>query len=394
MNAITPVQPTNLHIINGMRATSRKAIERAEINSALREAAITHGSHPDGCVPEDFANRFMASDLMVEIFDIVNELTKSKRVIFFPYLTNKFGAKVCNPNSTPLGERVVQALLKLYGRVHMAFHGHRAHPFIEKFCLEAERRHLLEEVYNLKLMLPESANKLVNRLNDFVDCIREVAKSIEVQRQIKKHLRSSQENERELSRYIDRIFLHYSRVMVLRVDLGYRKAFAAKYAESPYLLLDNATGHREKFLKRMRETVLKDCWIGYAWKLEYGPDKSFHYHFLIFLDGARVRQDVIIAKLIGEYWKDEATKGEGVYFNCNAKKDQYIHPGIGIIDYTNQTAINNLKTWVVAYLCKRDKYIQLFLEDGRRTFGKGEMLTPDTPRTGRPRGKAIQPQRS
>jgi len=365
----------------------RKSNERLEISQALHEAVNTHGSHPEGINIDDCGNRLLASIMMVDILDIIDELKKSKREIFFPYSTGKFGGKVENINSTILGDRIIRALLALYSRAYLSFDGHRRHPLIELFCQEAERSHLPEGVYALKSLRPEIANILVYRLNNFVDFIREAAKSPVVRKQIKDHLRSSQKNELELSRQIDQIFLRYSRVMVLRIDLGYRKAYTAKFAESPYQLLDEVTSHREKFLKRMRETVLKECWISYAWKLEYGPDKSFHYHFLIFLDSSRVRQDVTIAKLIGEYWKDEVTQGEGVYFNCNAKKEQYTHRGIGIFGYENQVAINNLKTWVIAYLCKRDRYIRLFLKDGLRTFGKGEKIKPSASCAGRPRSK-------
>ena len=44
---------------------------------------------------------------------------------------------------------------------------------------------------------------------------------------------------------------------------------------------------------------------------------------IFFLDESNHRQDVKIAKSIGEMWKHEITNGKGIYWNCNAKKKHF-----------------------------------------------------------------------
>lgn len=366
-------------------ASARRLAEKKEIDRALTEAALTHGSNPDPPSAEDISRRIAASYLIVEIIDLVTELERSNQVIFYYYSEDSRGFAIPHPSNTMLGDRIINAIRGLNSHPYGILEGHRAHPLIEAFRVEAERRGLPDAFTEHRSPPVVERNRRIYLLNDFVACIREKAKSIEVRKQIHSHLRSSQKNEKGLSRYIDEVFLYHSRVMVLRIDLGYKKNYAEKFNATPYALLDEANSHRDKFLKHARETLLKDSWIGYAWKLEYGPDKRFHYHLLIFLNGARVRQDVSIARLIGEHWENEITKGNGVYFNCNAKKKKYTHLGIGVIDRTDQRAITELKTWVVSYLCKRDKYISLVLQGGRRTFGKAEKIKPRSCNVGRPR---------
>lgn len=55
---------------------------------------------------------------------------------------------------------------------------------------------------------------------------------------------------------------------------------------------------------------LKDA-VGYVWKLEYGPEKGYHMHLLVFFDGSMVRKDQALAYLIGKYWSGEHTVPKG-----------------------------------------------------------------------------------
>ena len=70
---------------------------------------------------------------------------------------------------------------------------------------------------------------------------------------------------------------------------------------------------------------------GYIWKLEWGPGKGIHYHLIFFFDGSQVLKDAYLAQQIGKYWTEVITKGSGLYWNCNASKDQYRELGIGVI---------------------------------------------------------------
>lgn len=387
---LTPEQQLRLSVqkaLSETRSISPKSMERDEISDSLKESAFTHSSHPEGTTLDDFSASFGAAILVTNIMKIVDTIGKLKKSIIFP--ETEFNEYALRPNQSDIrGLIIISLRALLQDQIYTAFLSHKIHPLIDKFCAEADKRSLPDLVHSYrKKHYPETKIQLSAKLNEFIKYIQELSNSTEIKKEINNHLRSSKKNERELSDYIDKIFNKHSRVMVLRIDLGYKKEFTKNHSAFPIEHLKKAKSHCARFLKKMRETVLKKVWIGYAWKLEYGPDKSYHYHFLIFLDGAQVREDITITKIIGDYWRDSVTEGAGVYFNCNAIKERYTHRGVGNIDYSDRIAINNLKNFVVTYICKRDKYIRLFLNDGGRTFGKGEMPSHRMPGAGRPRRK-------
>ncbi|MGV8283108.1 YagK/YfjJ domain-containing protein [Pseudomonas aeruginosa] len=129
------------------------------------------------------------------------------------------------------------------------------------------------------------------------------------------HIRSSNKNTRESIKYIRGLFSNHARILVLRIDLGYQRSIRAKHKNSK--LLEIAKTQRSEIFKNLK-SHFKSSLLGYIWKLGYGLEKGYHYHVMLFLDGSQKRQDVTIAKIIGEHWNNEITKGEGNYFNCNA----------------------------------------------------------------------------
>ena len=125
--------------------------------------------------------------------------------------------------------------------------------------------------------------------------------------------------------------------------------------------------------------------VGYVWKLEYGREKGHHYHMMFFLDGAKVRQDIVIAKLIGEYWNNVITQGKGVYYNCNGNKARYRHCGVGMIHYSEAEKLRSLKEMAAIYLTKADRYVSACMPGNNRTFGKGNSPKVGERSVGRPR---------
>lgn len=127
--------------------------------------------------------------------------------------------------------------------------------------------------------------------------------------------------------------------------------------------------------------------MGYAWKLEYGSEKrGFHCHLLLLLDGAKVRQDVTLARMLGEHWQQVITRGIGFYYNCNADKARYRKCGIGLIRHDDAEGMEGLQE-AVKYLTKIDRCIQIFKLSSARIFGRSQMPAPKDPSAGgRPRG--------
>ena len=195
-------------------------------------------------------------------------------------------------------------------------------------------------------------------------------------------------NYRSLLNYIDNLFQRHGRLLVLRVDLTYRKDVDNRFLND----IENwekcwqAKKDREHLFRNMRSNKLFNHLLGYAWKLEFGSSKGWHYHTFFFFDGSKLQHDVHLANMIGEYWVNVITQGRGLSFNCNLKKDDYKHLGIGMINHYDTELIANLKNQVASYLTKSDDYTRLKTQnmDIGRTFGRSEIKLKTNNR-GRPR---------
>ena len=146
--------------------------------------------------------------------------------------------------------------------------------------------------------------------------------------------------------------------------------------------------HREDFFRQRRSHWLFRHLVGFAWKLEYGRHKGFHYHMLFFYDGAYVAQDLTRSVQLGRYWQEEITQGQGIFFNSNMKAASLYknHPNnaLGAVNHDDFQKVRALAK-VLNYLTKSDEFITLTVAGKDRTFGRGSIPKPKTETRGRPR---------
>ncbi len=231
-----------------------------------------------------------------------------------------------------------------------------------------------------KYNLTELSVTEATTISDVLRCFREEAQSVTHKRQLRNFQRAASKNLKGAMDYVDHLFEHHARLLVVRVDLSWRKDFVNNQTIST----DIARLHRKRLFKRLQSHPLfQDC-LGYIWKLEYGKYKGFHYHTCFFFDGSKVRGDITLARRIGHLWEKEVTEGQGLYFNCNAITSTYAQSGIGDIHYTNQEKRRALQR-VITYITKVDTAVRLSLPQRARTFGRSECILQNSERRGRPR---------
>jgi len=190
--------------------------------------------------------------------------------------------------------------------------------------------------------------------------------------------RNSRNNHQRLCELIEALFDRYSRLMVIRVDLGYTKL------DTPYIDYETARHHREQLCEALQHHPLFEHLVGYAWKLEWRPDKGFHYHWFFFFDGHQCREDITQSRLIGELWKQSITGGQGLYHNCNVDaENKYYYNAMGAIDYYDFEKQRGLYK-LAKYLTKIDEYAAM-LVSGRTFQTSRKPAIPEGPRLGRPR---------
>lgn len=261
--------------------------------------------------------------------------------------------------------------------------------FREELCrfepyIDLAMRHIFKsELYrmppvHLRGLRGGDAERFVNAFNKCVEGIRSEAGSKEFQARLNRYQRSGNKNKKELDRYVDALFDRYSRLLVLRVDLSYRKEYSD-------ISLERAVSDRVRLFENARANRLFAEMVGFIWKLEHGQDKGFHFHVMFFYDGSKVRQDWSIVQQIGRYWSEVVTKGKGMYFNCNVDKWRYKRCGIGMIAHDDCQLRGGLRD-AVTYLTKADLYMQL--KTTRRGMGKGHFPGVKDVR-GRPRKAAL-----
>jgi hypothetical protein len=182
------------------------------------------------------------------------------------------------------------------------------------------------------------------------------------------------ESSKEL---IDEVFENYASVEVLRID------FSFKYPDAEHITAEQARAYFKRFLNNRRHNKsLFKYFLTYIWKLEWGPDKGYHFHLIFFYNGRYVCNDSYWSNQLCKYW-EEVTGGIGQSYDCNRDKDRYIRRGIGTITRKNDSKRKILLEDVVGYLTKTDQCLQLKKLGKDRCYGMGKV--PEKSNAGRPR---------
>lgn len=209
---------------------------------------------------------------------------------------------------------------------------------------------------------------------DIVSELEEVQRLLKVQDSSRDRLRRS--NFSRARKVLYRAFARSSRVLAIRLDVGFRRGSSCT-AMAPAKALTAAKTQPDilwakkciaKFIAHLSKVFGRGR-FDYIWKVEYGIKKGFHWHFVILLNRHKHQLDVSIARQLGEHWEKEICAGQGVYYNCNAVKWRYPHKGIGEIDRSDTEKREILEMKVVQYLVKFDLPFQLLKQNKFRQFG-------------------------
>lgn len=189
---------------------------------------------------------------------------------------------------------------------------------------------------------------------------------------------------KSVTKYINDLHDVHSKLLTIRVDLGYRK----EHAET--LELADIKRDIKRLCDNRRSNSIFKHQVGYICKFEHTPEKGFHAHAALFFDGQKVQKDTYRADAVGEYWNGQITGGRGVYHNCNKDKEKYQHCGIGMIEHSDMEKRHNLLDHVVPYLLKSEQSIDDIRQSGReKSITKG--IAPNARSTsGRPRSKKAE----
>lgn len=147
-------------------------------------------------------------------------------------------------------------------------------------------------------------------------------------------------NSKVLEIDLRKLFRRYSRLLFVRVDLGYLK--------DTLHLVGIEDLHRH--INKLRDFIgnKNTCFeglVGHAIAIEQGHEHGYHCHVLLIYNGANRWKDTYLGQAVGEKWEN-ITDGLGSYYNCNhpANKRAYEKSGtlgIGMISRHDEQAVEN-----------------------------------------------------
>jgi hypothetical protein len=204
--------------------------------------------------------------------------------------------------------------------------------------------------------------------NNLISNIRAISNTPEFKKKLNRIAEKIMYNSASAVEYLDALFKHRDkRLLVIRVDFSYRHDIAKS------ITVEQAKLDLEHFLNNRRgNKKLFEHWAGYIRRIEWGPEKGLHFHLVIFYRGSKRCKDVYLAGALGEYWK-EITEGRGIYWNCNAHKDDYLKLGIGMIEQNDVEKRKILTDNVISYLIKPEQALRAKKLGEGKCFVRGMM---------------------
>lgn len=333
------------------------------------KSTATYRSNSQNEVELIFTSEATAAKAVIKLLSFCIDMARTKSVLFKSKAPNSKNTQIFN---NKLGDTLLTFLLILdFDELRAYFPKHVFNPMLDRMILMLNERELVEKARSPRWRIsPAAEQEFVDSLNEFADAYREEVNGKDFKVVLKNYQRRSRKNERQLRGLIDNVFAAYPKVMVIRVDVAYKENHSSMHGYEKELTLAQVRDHRKKLLKQINKKF-SDSLITYAWKLEYGLKKGYHHHFLFFLDGAKLRQDVVIGKIIGDTWANVATEGLGIYYNCNGKKENYKELCVGIFGRGDIEMIRTLKDGVATYMSKVDFFMKFDWDTRFRSFGKG-----------------------
>ena len=316
---------------------------------------------------------------------------------------------------SPLGKHLdrLHQYVALF-RPHYSFH-----PALT-FFLEEYRKHEIKDYFKYKATdVFEDGRVMSDIFDDFVMVMREHAYTAKLKKKISDWESKTKKNKKRTLEFEAELFRRHARVVVIRLDLDYRKAtFSAEEidqfmneaaweklqamntfwdgadlsAVTPIegrIAFEEVQSDRQHLFANMKgKPSLFEHMVGYIWRIEFSPKAGYHLHTALFFNGAEVKNHKWLAQQIGEYWEDNITAGRGRFHNCNMAWDEHSpHYGLGIIDHYDHVKRANLLTKVLAYLCKDQQRVQVLPYAGCNLFGSGFAHRDQSKGRGRPRTK-------
>lgn len=315
---------------------------------------------------------------LLQMEQMVQDIEFAKDGQFYKFKENERGKQLAVPRA--LGNRYYRPLKTFY-RLHAFSNSYVFSPRVEAVieALQAAGLHPNNFVFGEPSYLDPVVGKLHAEIaNEVGGKIAEIVGSQGFKNRLRARKRNAERNLAKGLAIEQQVFANKSRALVLMLTFGYQDEY--RHNVTP----EELQQHRKKFFNNCRSNKLLRGICDYIWKVEDGDESCLHLHVLIFYT-AESCHDVLIAKMIGEYWV-KLTEGKGQYWNSNADKAFHIQYGFGVgtgvINWDDHDKREALRK-VVGYMTKADQYLRAKCGDHCHLFGTSQVREKRKP--GRPR---------
>lgn len=215
------------------------------------------------------------------------------------------------------------------------------------------------------------------RLGRMARYVRQTCQSRVFERRVQDERKLALQNYNSACSYLTWLFMHYSRLLILRIDLYYhgegRELAGTKEAQAAF----------ERFVRMLRVGRIVPDVVGYLFSREVGPERGVHFHVMVILDGHKRKDANGHTQTIGGRWVKDYTATElGSFFNCYARRHEYEYNGLGLVHVSDwQKLIGVCRA--IKYMTKSEYLIKIKIAP-KKCFRRGN-LWPNKTKRGAPR---------
>lgn len=291
---------------------------------------------------------------------------------------------------SPLGARLLGVFRTDFDRIQMDYPLHKFSPVMMIFM---KFRHLLpfNPASYFDLLMPRlAAEQIYEVAVRVLRLLQRMLQRPSLRRLTNNFRRKAIDNFNGLIDSIDTLSQRRVSVTALRFDLYYRRAGSrpVKFGDQPDVqILDELMSLRERFHRSLDRRFGGEL-LGYAWVLEFGRERGFHFHYLVFLKHGVPGDDIDLVELLEAKWK-ELTSGRGELDNVNARRRGFRYPAVGRIRLDDPQVVKGLQ-FLVSYMTLAPLFVKLEIQERYDTFAKGR-FSVSTNKSGRPK---LRPSRS
>ncbi len=190
-------------------------------------------------------------------------------------------------------------------------------------------------------------------------------------------------NHSSLGKLVNCIFDHVDSILIIRIDLGYRREF------SDQITLNIIQEHRARLLDNRRQNELFTHLLGYSWHINNGDFSDdvgahgLHHQFLFIFNGNNAHLESHIGRQISTYFETVITHGwgHGCYSNNFNGGEKIRFLGSQLINRNNTELRNHLLEHVAGQLTHpsaplADLRSELNVVNRFRTFSRSRVWKP------------------